>query len=78
MVRGPEISITKEGFYFWELGQQHNNPNDDTNNKEHCHDELETSIREVNIVNVDNDSSTSGEEKPQDYKPAEYLLLHQK
>ena len=64
--------ITKYGFYFWELGQQ-DSIKESANTKEYTTNQLKTSIREVNIVNVDNNNSSSGEEQLQNYKPAEYL-----
>ena len=36
------------------------------------------SANEVNYVDVSSNQSSSGEEMPQDYKPAEYLLLNKK
>ena len=75
--RGPEVTITEDGFYFWELGQR-DSIKKSPNTKEHCMNQLHTSIREVNIVNIDNNNSSSGEEQPQDYKPAEYLKYHPK
>ena len=75
--RGPEITITEEGFFFWELGQQ-DTIKKSANRMEQNQNELHTSIREVNIVNIDNNNSSSGEEQPQDYKPAEYLKFHPK
>ena len=33
---------------------------------------------QVNYVDVSSNQSSSGEEMPQDYKPAEYLLLNKK
>ena len=75
--KGPEIIIAEDGFYFWGLGQQDSNKRSDTT-KEHGMNELSTSICEVNIINFDNNNSSSGEEHPQDYKPAEYLTFHPK
>ena len=74
---GPEITITEDGFYFWELGQR-DSIKESANTKENASNQLKPSIREVNIVNVDNNNSSSGEEQPQDYKPAEYLKYHPK
>ena len=34
--------------------------------------------RQINIVDVSSNSSSSAEKRPQDYKPAHYLLLHKK
>ena len=79
--RGPDITITEDGFFFWELGQR-DTIKESANAKEHgrnqLHRSIHRSIREVNIVNIDNNNSSSGEEQPQDYKPAEYLKFHPK
>ena len=36
------------------------------------------SVREVNLIDVESNGSSSPEESPQDYKPAEYLLIYKK
>ena len=41
-------------------------------------DRLIPNVKEVKFVDINDTSSSSREEEPQDYKPADYLLLHQK
>ena len=36
------------------------------------------SVREVNLIDVESNCSSIPEEAPQDYKPAEYLLIYKK
>ena len=41
-------------------------------------DRLTPNVKEFKFVDINDNSSSSGEEEPQDYKPADYLLLHPK
>ena len=74
--RTSSIEITEKGFIFYELGlvearSKKSKPLD----KLGC---LTPDTRQVNIVDICSNGSSSAEEIPQDYKPAQYLLLNRK
>ena len=73
------IEITEEGFVIWELGIV--DPHTKKEWAKECidkFDRLTPNVKEVKFVDINDTSSSSREEEPQDYKSADYLLLHQK
>ena len=73
MNRSAGIEIREDGFTFLELGLVEKNAL-----KEDKFDRLTPDTREVNIVDVDDRSSSSGEEHPQNYKVTNSLLYSKK
>ena len=70
------IEITEKGFLFYELGLvERRSKKEKPLDKFEC---VTPDTRQVNIVDVSSNGSSSAEEIPQDYKPAHYLRLHQK
>ena len=76
MKRTSDIEITEEGYYFHKIGLVDRKK---AREKSDIDDDGTTpDIRKINMIGVSSNSSSSAEEVPQDYKPAEYLLLHKK
>ena len=48
------------------------------NNRNNTFNGATPGAKEVNVVDVSSRESTSGEEVPRNYKPAEYLSFHKK
>ena len=72
------VEITEKGFHFHELGLVDRRTQA---RKEKWLDNFDgtiPSVREVNLIDVESDGSSSPEESPQNYKPAEYLLIYKK
>ena len=72
------IEITEKGFHFHELGLVDRRAQEQKEKWLNTFDGTTPSVREVNIIDVESNGSSSPEESPQDYKPAEYLLIHKK
>lgn len=74
--RTSSIEITEKGFLFYELGLiERRSKKEIPLGKFEC---VTPDTRPFNIVDVSSNSSSSAEEIPQDYKPAQYLHLNKK
>ena len=70
------MEITEDGFLFYELGLvEKRSQKGEAAEKM---DRVTPDHKQVNIVDLSSNGSSSAEEIPQDYKPAYYLRLHQK
>ena len=70
------MEITEDGFLFYELGLvEKRSQKGEAAEKM---DRVTPDHKQVNIVDLSSNGSSSAEEIPQDYKPAHYLRLHQK
>ena len=70
------MEITEDGFLFYELGLvEKRSQKEKAAEKMDC---VTPDHKQVNIVDLSSNGSSSAEEIPQDYKPAHYLRLHQK
>ena len=68
--------MTEEGYCFHEIGLVDRKIAREKSDIDY--DGTTPDIRKINMIEVSSNSSSSAEEVPQDYKPAEYLLLHKK